>query len=163
MSNLINNFPEILTNCRFYIELKLEGSQEPVDAYFMDCKGFKQSQDVIEVCEVTPQRWGAAKFGQVVRTKVPGNVKTNNITLRRGMTKSATLWKWFEAVQEGNWAKQRRDGSLSIYDQAGQPQAIFQFLGAWPVTYVVSDLSSGSGDLEIEEMEIAVEMFTRQQ
>ncbi len=163
MSNLINNFPEILTNCRFYIELKLEGSQEPVDGYFMDCKGFKRSQDVIEVCEVTPQRWGAAKFGQVVRTKVPGNVKTNNITLRRGMTKSATLWKWFEAVQEGNWAKQRRDGSLSIYDQAGQPQAIFQFLGAWPVTYVVSDLSSGSGDLEIEEMEIAVEMFTRQQ
>ena len=163
MSNLINNFPEILTNNRFFIELKLEGSQEPVDAYFMDCKGFKNSQDVIEVCEVTPQRWGAAKFGQVVRTKVPGNVKTNNITLRRGMTKSATMWKWFEAVQEGNWAKQRRDGSLSIYDQASQPQAIFQFLGAWPVSYVVSDLSSASGDVEIEEMEIAVESFTRQQ
>jgi phage tail-like protein len=79
------------------------------------------------------------------------------------MTKSTTLWKWFEAVQEGNWAKQRRDGSLSIYDQAGSPQAIFQFLGAWPVSYIASDLSSAGGDLEIEEMEIAVEMFTRQQ
>lgn len=163
MANLINDFPEILTNCRFYIELKLEGSQEPVDAYFMDCKGFKRTQDVIEVTEVTPHRWGAAKMGQVVCTKVPGNVKTNNITLCRGMTKSTTLWKWFEAVQEGNWAKQRRDGSLTIYDQSNSSQAIFQFQGAWPISYIVSDLSSAGGDSEIEEMEIAVEMFARQQ
>ncbi len=61
MPNLINNFPEILTNSRFYVELKLDGSQDPVDAYFMDCKGFKRTQDVVEVCEVTPQRWGKAK------------------------------------------------------------------------------------------------------
>ncbi|HBE18366.1 MAG TPA: phage tail protein, partial [Cyanobacteria bacterium UBA11367] len=87
----------------------------------------------------------------------------NNITLRRGMTKSATLWKWFEAVQEGNWAKQRRDGSLTIYNQAANPQARFEFQGAWPVSYIVSDLSSSGTDLEIEEMEIAIEIFKRQQ
>ncbi|MFB2891758.1 phage tail protein [Aerosakkonemataceae cyanobacterium BLCC-F50] len=163
MSNLIKNFPEILTNSRFYIELKLNGSQEPVDAYFMECKGFKHSQDVIEVCEVTPQKWGKASSGYVVRTKVPGNMKVNNITLRRGMTSSTTLWKWFEAVQEGNWAQQRKDGLLTIYDQGANPQAIFQFQGAWPVSYIVSDLSSSGTDLEIEEMEIAIEKFTRQQ
>ena len=160
---MLNNFPELLINSRFYIELKLDGSQEPVDAYFMECKGFKHSQEVIEVCEVTPKKWGKASSGYIVRTKVPGNVKTNNITLRRGMTKSATLWKWFEAVQEGNWAKQRRDGSLTIYNQAANPEARFEFQGAWPVSYIVSDLSSSGTDLEIEEMEIAVEMFKRQQ
>ncbi len=163
MSNLIANYPEILTNSRFYIELKLDGSEEPVDGYFMECKGFKRTQDVIEVCEVTPQRWGQAKTGQVVSTKVPGDVQTNNITLRRGMTKSKTLWKWFELVQEGKWAEQLRDGSLTIYDQAGNAQAIFQFRGAWPVSYIASDLGSSSTDMQIEEMEIAVEMFTRQQ
>jgi phage tail-like protein len=162
MTNLINNFPEILTASRFYIELKLDGSQDPVDAYFMECKGFKTTQDVVEVCEVTPQRWGKAKSGQVVLTKVPGNVKTNNITLRRGLTKSTTLWQWFAAVQEGNWSQKRRDGSLTVYDQGGNPQAIFQFQGAWPISYIASDLSSSSNDLEIEEMEIAVEMFSRQ-
>ncbi|HBE18367.1 MAG TPA: phage tail protein, partial [Cyanobacteria bacterium UBA11367] len=52
---MLNNFPELLINSRFYIELKLDGSQEPVDAYFMECKGFKHSQEVIEVCEVTPK------------------------------------------------------------------------------------------------------------
>lgn len=162
MPNLINNFPEVLTNSRFYIELKLDGSEEPVDGYFMECKGFKITQEVVDICEVTPRRWGAAKTGQVIRTKIPGNVKTNNITLRRGMTNSITLWKWFKAVQEGNWAKQLRNGSLSIYDQAGTQQAIFQFKGAFPVSYVAGDLNSGSNDVEIEEMEIAVESFIRQ-
>jgi phage tail-like protein len=163
MPNLIENFPEVLTNCRFYIELKLDGSQEPVDAYFMECKGFKRTQDVVEVCEVAPRQWGQAKSGQVIRTKMPGNVKTNNITLRRGMTRSTTVWQWFEAVQAGNWAKQLRDGSLTIYDQKGDAQAIFQFRGAWPVSYVATDVSAGGNDLEVEEMEMAVEQFVRSQ
>lgn len=162
MPNLINHFPEILTTCRFYIELKLDGSQDPVDAYFMECKGFKQTQAAIEVCEVSPRQWGKAKSGQRSHTKIPGNVKTSNLTLRRGMTQSTTLWNWFEAVQEGNWAKQLRDGSLTIYDQMGSAQALFQFGGAWPIGYLVSDLNVSTGELAIEEMELAVETFKRQ-
>ena len=163
MPNLVNSFPEVLTNCRFYIELKLEGSQDPVDAYFMDCRGFKQTQAVIEVCEVTPQRWGSAKSGQLVRTKIPGSVKTNNLTLRRGLTQSTAISKWFEAVQAGKWEKQRRDGSLSIYNQGGNVQARFTFLRAWPTSYLISDLSASSNDLEIEEMELAFEELIRNQ
>jgi phage tail-like protein len=160
MPNLIQ-FPEILTSCRFYLELKLDGSEEPVDAYFMECKGFKRTHDVIELCEVTSQQWGKAKSGLVLRSKIPGNTKTNNITLKRGMTKSLTLWKWFAAVEAGNWAKQLRDGSLSVCDQESKVQASFQFKGAFPVSYSASDLSASSGDIEIEEMEMAVEMFER--
>lgn len=156
--------PEILTSCRFYLELMLAGSKSPgVDAYFMECKGFKRTFDVIEICEVSPQQWGKAKSGQVVRTKIPGNTKTNNIILRRGMTNSMTLWKWFAAVEAGNWAEQLREGSLTVCDQSGTAQAIFQFRGAWPVSYIASDLSASSGDIEIEEMEMAVEMFERTQ
>lgn len=162
MANLINHFPEILTTCRFYIELKLDGSKDPVDAYFMECKGFKQTHTAVEVCEVTPRQWGKAKSGQLSHTKVPGNAKTSNVTLRRGMTQSSTLWNWFEAVQQGNWAKQLRDGSLTIYDQMGSAQALFQFQGAWPLSYQVSDLSASTNELAIEEMELAIESFTRQ-
>jgi phage tail-like protein len=162
MPSLINHFPEILTTCRFYIELKLDGSCEPVDAFFMECKGLKQSQDVIEACEVSPRQWGKAKSGQVIHTKVPGDTKTTNLMLRRGLTNSMTMWRWFESVQQGNWAKQLRDGSLSVYDQAGIPQAIFQFQGAWPISYMASDLSAYNGETEIEELELAIEQFTRQ-
>jgi phage tail-like protein len=156
--------PEILTSCRFYLELVLNDSKNPgIDAYFMECKGFKRNFDVVDACEVTPQKWGKANSGLVVRTKIPGNVKTNNIVLRRGMTNSTTLWKWFAAVESGNWAQQLRAGSLTICDQSGEAHAIFQFRGAFPTSYSVSDLNAGSGDIEIEEMEMAVEMFERVQ
>jgi len=169
MPNLINNFPEILTTCRFYLELQLDGSKDPVDAYFMECKGFKLTQEIIEVCEVTPQKWGkdGTASGRVVRTKVPGNVKTNNLILRRGLTCSTTIWNWFEAVQLGKWAekdaqkRQRRDGSLTIYDQGGNVQARFIFFRAWPTNYTLTDFNSAGNDIEIEEMELAVEDFIR--
>lgn len=153
--------PEILTTCRFYLELSLDGSQNPVDAIFMDCKGFKCSQEVVEICEVTPDKWGKASTGRVVRTKVPGNIKTNNLVLRRGMTCSITLWKWFDEVHSGNWAKQRRDGSLTIYDQASDIQARFQFLRAWPANYTISDVSAANNDIEVEELELVCEEFKR--
>jgi phage tail-like protein len=152
---------ELLTNSRFYLELSLDGSDESVDATFRDCKGFKNTQDIIEACEVTPQKWGQASRGAVVRTKIPGNIKYTNLILSRGLSSSKTLWNWFEAVQEGNWAKQRRDGSLNVYDQAGGLQARYEFSRAWPARYSIADVSAGGAELEIEEMEIAVEALKR--
>lgn len=154
---------EILTACRFYIELSLDGSPNPVDAIFMECSGFKRTQEVIEACEVTPQRWGSANAsaGLVVRTKVPGNVKSNNLVLKRGLTCSTSLWQWFDEVQAGNWSEQRRDGSVTIYDQAATPQARFQFVRAWPTRYTIADLTASSSDYEVEEIELACEEFFR--
>lgn len=160
--------PENLTAAHFYLALHLKGSKEPVDAIFMECQGFKTTQEVIEVCEVTPQQWGKANQpGYMIRTKVPGNVKTNNLVLRRGLNSSITLWNWFKAIQQGNWAekdsqqRERRDGYLVIYDQAGKMQARFDFKRAWPTSYKVSDVSAKSNDFELEELELAVEEFTR--
>jgi phage tail-like protein len=157
----MTGLPEILTNSKFYLELKLDGSQEPIDGYFMECQGFKNNFDVIEIAEVTPQTWGKAKSGLVVRTKLPGNLKTSNLVLRRGMTISTTMWNWFKAVSEGNWGKQRRDGSLTIYNQGSDPVAQFQFSRAWPSSYKIGDLKAASNEFEIEELEIATEAFIR--
>lgn len=156
---------EILTASRFYLELSLDGSHDLIDGYFTECQGFKRSQDVIEVCEVTSQKWGRnnASKGRVNRTKIPGNMKSENIILKRGLTISETLWKWLKAVEEGNWAKQRRDGDLTIYDQHGDPQARFRFLRGWPTSYKVSDVKTDSTEFQIEELELAVEEFLRVQ
>lgn len=159
--------PEILASCRFYLELSLDqpdGSPAGADAYFMECKGFKRTQEVIEACEVTAQKWGSveAKAGLVVRTKIPGNVKISNVTLRRGMTSSRTLWNWFDAIQSGK-RDQQRDGSLTIYDQSGNAQARFSFQRAWPTGYLLTDVNAGSNEIEIEEIELAVEEFKREE
>ena len=158
---------EYLTASRFYLEIKLNdisGSNDDIDGYFMECQGFQRSQEVIEIAEVTPQRWGkndTAKYGRVVRTKIPGNSKCDNITLRRGLTISLSMWNWLKAVEQGNWYKQKRDGDLIIYDQGSQERARYRFIGAWPVKYKISGVKAGSNEFEIEEVELAVDEFSR--
>ncbi len=154
--------PEILTTSRFYVELKFTGSTTP-DAYFMECRGMKYSQDVIEVVEVTPQQWGKARRGRVVRTKIPGNYQVSNLTLKRGMmTGSSALWNWMLNIQEGQWAAQRvGSGALTVYMQDGRQGAIFTFTNAWPVSYTVSDTNVGGNELAVEELELTVEDFKR--
>jgi phage tail-like protein len=163
---------EFLTACRFYLELNLDDSKYPVDAIFFECRGFKATQQVIEICEVTPNSWGNGNNkGQVVRTKVPGNTKYDNIILRRGMSSSMTFWNWFEYTQGGGWSKgkehpnQRQDGSLTIFSQSGKKDtdrsAQFQFKRAWPTIFKIADVSAKSTEFEIEELTIAVEELKR--
>ena len=157
----INGFSELLISSRFYLELKLDGSDETVDATFLECQGFQREHEVADLHEVTPEKWAGSNMGRVARVRLPGNTKTENIVLSRGMTTSMTLWNWFTAVEDGKWADQSRDGSLVIYNQAAEEQARFNFTGAWPLRYKASDVSAKSNEIEIEELEMAVERFTR--
>jgi len=154
---------ELLIAARFYLELKLKGSDDRIDGYFMECQGFKRQQEMIEHCEVVHQKWGSksAEKGRVVRTKMPGNAKSNNITLKMGMTLSSTTWKWFKSVEEGNWSEQLRDGSLTLYRQDGEMAARFDFLGAWPVSYEIGDVKADGNDFQVEKVELAVDEFKR--
>jgi len=159
----MTEFPEILTNSRFYLELKLTGSQEPVDGYFMECQGFQISQQVVEIAEVTPQTWGKTgnSNGRIVRTKIPGNITYSNIVLRRGLTISMTMWNWLAAVQESKWGDERRDGSLVIYNQAATEQFRLEFKNAWPASYKINDVNAAGSEHEIEEIEVVVEELKR--
>jgi phage tail-like protein len=154
---------EVLTSSRFYLELKMDGSDDRIDGYFMECSGFQRSQQVIEFTHVTPQKWGkdGTTSGRVIKTKIPGNVTCSNITLKRGMTTSTMIWDWFRSVEQGNWSSQRKDGDLVIYNQAAIEQARFRILRAFPVSYKISDVKAGNNDFEIEEVELAVDEFIR--
>jgi phage tail-like protein len=152
--------PVFLTNSNFYLSLKLEGSTDAVDAIFKECQGFDYSQDVIEFCEVTGGRWGKARDGKLLRTKLPGNSRTGNLTLLRGMTSSMAVWNWFKSIQDGKWYEKRKNALLTIYE-GGIPQTSFQFTAAWPTKYRISDVKADGQDVEIEEVEIAYEGFER--
>jgi phage tail-like protein len=154
---------ELLTSSRFYLELRIDGSDDRIDGYFMECQGFERTQEMIEFCQVTPQKWGkdSNAVGRVIRNKVPGNTKSSNLTLRRGMTTSKIFWEWFAAVEQGNWAKQRRNGDLTLYNQHGEEKARFRFLGACPVKYKIGDVGASKAEFEVEEIELAIDEFRR--
>jgi phage tail-like protein len=150
---------EFLTACRFYVCVNPSTSKGPegVDAIFLECKGFKATQQVVEACEVT-------QGGKVIRTKIPGNIKYGNLTLRRGMTDSMALWNWFDDVQNKQWGEQRLEGNnfyVSIFNQSGVETARYEFENAWPTSYKIDPLRAKSTDFEIEELEIAFEQFRR--
>jgi phage tail-like protein len=155
------SFREFLLSSRFYIDLQLIGSHRETDAIFLDCKGIKATQQVIEVTEVTHKRWGMARHGKVETTKIPGNTKINNIVLRRCCSASDAFWDWFRFVEDYNWGWNRKDGFLKIKDQSGTVRAAFYFDRAWPTRYSLSEANARSSEFLIEEMELAVESFTR--
>ena len=154
--------PEILTQSRFYVELTLQGSTQ-ADAFFMECKGFKYSQDLIEFAEVFPQKINGQTIGEVIPTKIPGNYKVDNISLKRGLNTSKTLWEWIYDVQNRNWAQQYRDGSLTIYKQNAQVGARINFFQAWPVSYTLADFTVSGTELAFEELELACQRLERVQ
>ena len=152
---------EYLPSYRFSLRMNVDGRNDREDVTFQECIGLELAQDLISIYEVTPQRWAVANIGRVVRTKIPGNIKVENLIFRRGMTNSTTLWNWIEAVYSGRWSEQRRDGSLTVFDQAGSPQLRLDISGAWPVRYRAADMHSEGGEIEIEELEVAFDMIQR--
>ncbi|MBE9047729.1 phage tail protein [Pleurocapsales cyanobacterium LEGE 10410] len=154
-------FPEILTVSRFYIDLQLQNSSEPSDGYFMECSGFKYSHELIEFNEVFPQKVGSQTIGQVVTSKMPGVAKVDNITLKRGMNCSMSLWRWISDSQNRRWADNCLDGSLVIYTQKGVEGARFNFFQAFPVSYTIAGVNVAGSDLAFEELELACENLVR--
>jgi len=159
----MSDYAEILAANRFFmrLELQMDDNNETVDAVFLECQRFERSQPAVSIVEVSPRKWANAKHGLLVTTKIPGNCKTENIVLRRGMTNSLLLWNWFHSVEMGKWQEAVVDGSLSIYDQAGREQARYDFGDAWPTRYKASDVNAQSSDIQIEELELVVHNLLR--
>ncbi|MGF1603218.1 MAG: phage tail protein [Thermosynechococcaceae cyanobacterium] len=153
--------PDPISNSRFGVELELDGANG-TDGYFMECLGINHTQDVVEFCEVTPNKWGQkADKGQVVRTKLPGNVRSGNITLRRGLIKSMVIWDWLEDVEGGKWADKRKSFTLNFYNSDSTRVVELKFERAWPTGYKLGDTSAHDSEIAIEELEIAFEGFKR--
>ena len=157
----LNNVLEYLPSYRFMLQMDVDGSNGREDITFRECIGLELAQDLISIYETTPQKWAIANIGRVVRTKIPGNIKVENLVFRRGMTSSTTLWNWIEAVYSGGWSEQRRDGSLTVFNQAGDAQMRLDIIRAWPVRYQAADVKSDGDLIEIEELEVAFDMIER--
>ena len=161
ITTVVSSWREYLPSYRFILRMDIDGRNDREDVTFQECIGLELVQDIISISEVTPQKLGIAEFGKVVRTKIPGNIKVENLIFRRGMTTSTTLWNWIEAVYSGRWWQQRRDGSLTVFDQAGNARLRLDISGAWPVRYKAADVHSAGDVIEIEELEVAFDMMER--
>lgn len=87
--------------------------------------------------------------------KLPGMHKYSPITLKRGITDSDELWKWYRTVVEGK--PERKNGSIVLLDDAGQEKIRWNFVNAWPSKWTGPSFNATSNQVAVETLEITHE------
>ena len=123
-------------------------------AGFREARIPETQQDVIEYREgnetTTPR-------------KLPGLTRYGSVTLQWGITDSLELYEWRKAVEEGRIDEARRNVSIVVLDNQGNPAARWEFSQAWPKRYNAPELDAAGTDVAIESLEIVHEGMTRTQ
>jgi phage tail-like protein len=124
-----------------------------IQGYFTECSGLGSEHEVIEHKVV--------QDGKEVMLKIPGRLKWENITFKRGITSRMDIWDWRKQVEEGKVDSARRNGSIIMYDWKLKPVARWDFESAWPVKVTGPQPKADSNEIGIEELTLAHEYITR--
>ena len=121
---------------------------------FQECTGMGSENEVVEYK-------ASGSNGDYVIQKIPGRLKWNNITLKRGITDAMDLWEWRKLVEEGKIEEARKNGSIIMFDQTGKEISRWNFTNAWPCKLTGPSANAGENAAAIEELEITHEGYER--
>ena len=121
-------------------------------AYFTACSGIS--------LEFEPITFKQGDGKMIIEKKRPGRPKYSEVVLKRGLTQDDTLYKWFDEVVKAATKTPYKTGSIVIFGRDAKEVARFNLENCWPSKLSVSDLSSGSDDVMIEEVTIQHEFLT---
>jgi phage tail-like protein len=116
-------------------------------AGFRECTGLSFTTDPVEYREGTDT--------PVHARKLTGIHKFSNLTLKRGMTQNADLFKWYKTVLDG--AVERRDGAVVLQDEQHNPVMRWNFENGWICKWEGPMMNATSNDVALESIEICVE------
>lgn len=128
--------------------------QGQINGAFRECTGLGSENDVVEYKASGPR-------GEFVIKKVPGRMKWNNITLKRGITDTMDMWQWRKMVEQGNLDGARKNGSIVMFNQQGTEVARWDFVNAWPSKLTGPSANAGNNEVAIEELELTHEGYER--
>lgn len=134
----------------FHFAVDIQGV---VQGFFTECSGLGSETEVVEHKVV--------KDGKELVMKIPGRLKWENITLKRGITSNMDMWDWRKMIEDGNVKDARRDGSIIMFDQTLTEVARWNFVAAWPVKVTGPQPKSDSNEIGVEELTIAHEYIER--
>ena len=135
----------------FSFKLEIQGK---VTGYFTDISGLGSEHEVVEF-KATDEN------GNDVVHQVPGRLKWNPVTLKRGITTSMDIWQWRAMVEKGDIKGARSNGSITALDQQGSPVAQWDFQNAWPSKVSGPQFQSDSNSFAVEELTIVFEYIER--
>jgi phage tail-like protein len=135
----------------FHFAIEVQGK---ISGFFTECGGLGSEHEVIEH-EIVDTK------GREIVQKLPGRMKWQDITLKRGITKEMDIWKWRKQVEDGDVEGARRNGSIVMFDQGLKEVARWNFERGWPTKVTGPSLQADSNAFGVEEMTIVHEGITR--
>jgi len=150
------------TTFNFHIAFTLpDKEQEVCEAELSECSGREMNMELKTIKE-------GGNNGEQIH--LAGPLSYGQLTLKRGMTSNFDLWDWFEKVQ--NQRNLRVDGeiqmlsSLRMAKEQNPPgkknkDVVFKLSNCLPVKIVAPSLNAQTGEIAIEQMEIAYERLQR--
>ena len=135
----------LLTTYNFSLEI--DGMEV---AFFKEASGLTAEVEVIEHQVVD-------KTGKQITQKIAGHKSTGEITLKKSLDATKTLFDWFNQVRNGEYDAYRKGGSITMYDPKGEKKAQWTFVNGWPKSWSASDLDAAADDVSIEEIVITHE------
>lgn len=122
---------------------------DTVDSGFAEVSGLDAHLDVIEY------RNGNSKVNEPI--KLTGLSRVADVTLRRGLIGSLTLWEWYTQVREGD-PNAPRTVTIQLQNEDRSETAMaWRLLRARPVRHVSGPLVAVGTDVAIEELVVSYE------
>jgi len=84
------------------------------DMVFRECSGIGSESEVIEY-----KASGKSDYNTIAA--IPGRLKWQKISLKRGITDSMDAWTWRKLVEDGNVSDARANGTIIMVAQDGTP------------------------------------------
>jgi len=136
-----------------YFRLKLDDREG--SGLFTEANGGGSENAIIEQKVALPDGKG------VEIKKIPGNLKYNDITLKRGIDADMKLWEWRQLVVNGKYKEARCNGTIEMLDSEFNPVAAYSFERGWVSKYTPAGMNAGQDQAAIEEITICVEKYER--
>jgi len=136
----------------FHYGIEVQGV---VNGYFTECSGIGSENELIEHKVVDEK-------GRESIQKIPGRLKWQDVTLKRGITNNMDIWDWRDQIVEGKVDDARKNGSIVMFDQAGDEVARWNFENAWPLKVSGPSMKADSNEFGIEELVITHEGLYRE-
>ena len=137
----------------FNYQLLLEGKAA---GFFTECSGIGSEHDIVEHKVVDDT-------GHEIVRKIPGRLKWQDITLKRGITENLDLWEWRDQVVKGAITDARQNITINMLARDYESVvASWNFANAWPSKVTGPALKSDSNEFGVEELTIVHEGMSRQ-
>jgi phage tail-like protein len=125
------------------------GNKQKLDGYFTEISSPTEEVEVVSIKTVYNEGSNQSK---PTSFKLPGRAKKEPITLKRGITKDMTFWKWWKLVKNGDMDKAKVNLTVTMYNRRYEPMVKWDLEKAWPIKVAAPSFSGTSSDFGLEEI-----------